>query len=202
MLTSTNGQKHDPKVFALPQWIEDRIKAYGMHLKDALCLEKMTKILSDEELVFFYGTIDPSTRPLPNGVKKTFSFIKGKALLDENNFDSQELKAKAKTLAERIEYSFTTICGDMSAEDILKRYVSIPDMEEYVVVPTLSFVEDHVFCIRYSAMDSSQRTGALQEFYSNACKLIYTHYGFPEVAQTQLFYEYLKLGQVDDLLIL
>ena len=200
MITLQNGQVIWPRVFAVPEWLDQRLASQSMSLKDALSIEKLMTILTQEELVFFYGTFNMQAMPVPKGIREFFEPYQLEHLMPKVGEVNEEVSSKCSSLMDRVTSSFTTICGSLSAEDILSRYVSMPQSAEFVVAPTLWFVEDNVFCIRYSPVDSTMRTGAQFEFYSKACELLYTHYGFKTVANTALFWEYLKLKQADQVL--
>lgn len=200
MVVLPNGQVVCPRVFAVPEWLDRRLHSAGMTLKDALSIEKLMTILTQEELVFFYGTFNMESMSVPAGIREFFQPYNLAELMPSQTEVNGEVQEKCQSLMDRVTSSFTTICGNLSAAEILGRYVSMPDMAEYVVAPTLWFVEDNVFCIRYSPVEPSVRTGAHMEFYSKACELLYNHYGPRSVANTALFQEYLKLRQANSIL--
>lgn len=200
MITLNSGIVYRPRVFAIPEWVDERLAHFGMTLKDVLSFKKMSTILSQEEMVFLYATFDMKQMPIPTGTLEVLEpYCLADILLTHRQQEGAE-DEKLVSLMDRASSSFTTICGNLSPVDILRRYVKSPATDNFVVAPSLWFVEDNVFCIRYSPRSADERTGAQFDFYSKACELLNKSYSFSAIANTPMFFEYLKLRQIDAIL--
>lgn len=194
----------------IPKWVQRRIESFDYKLEDVFDIQKMSSILSPDEMILYYGALDNYplsmgyASPLLKGMHQpepgcssdmmqpmTWMFLKRFSVHDaiQRIADPEYRSRIADTLGAK-KGKFTP--------DEIARGLAGDDADLSRMIFELNFISKDIAVITFieCCEGYEQRREDVRAMYYNICQTIHQYYGFRKVVSTQVFSELERLSRL------